>query len=307
MKFYVIGDVTVDHLYHLNHIPAPGEEVSPIRSTMQPGGAGGTMSVTLARLGHEVSLAASVGSDPFAEVALKYVRESGVNTSPIQVIEDLLTSTITVMQTPDGKRAMISSGDANRQLDAAKLKKKDIESSDGLLVSAYSLIGGPQREYAIKAISYAKKASVPVLIDLGTGAVNAAGVKLLDTVLSADYLLLNRHELQTITETDNISDALLGLKDRGAGCVIVKVGAHGSIIWTPQETDLVESVPLGDEVVDSTGAGDTFSAVFAHAILSGKPLKQAAKMANLAGALAATAVGAQRKTITQTDLESVLA
>lgn len=307
MKFYVIGDVTVDHLYHLNHIPAPGEEVSPIRSTMQPGGAGGTMSVTLARLGHEVSLAASVGSDPFAEVALKYVRESGVNTGPIQVIEDLLTSTITVMQTPDGKRAMISSGDANRQLDAAKLKKKDIEGSDGLLVSAYSLIGGPQREYAIKAISTAKKAGVPVLIDLGTGAVNAAGVKLLDTVLSADYLLLNRHELQTITETDNISDALFGLKDRGAGCVIVKVGAHGSIIWTPQETDLVESVPLGDEVVDSTGAGDTFSAVFAHAILSGKPLKQAAKMANLAGALAATAVGAQRKAITETDLESVLA
>ncbi|GGJ40898.1 carbohydrate kinase family protein [Deinococcus roseus] len=307
MKFYVIGDVTVDHLYHLNHIPAPGEEVSPIRSTMQAGGSGGTMSVTLARLGHEVTLAASVGSDPFAEVALKYVRESGVNVNAIQVIEDLLTSTITVMQTPDGKRAMISSGDANRQLDAAKLKKKDVETADGLLVSAYSLIGGPQREYAIKAISAAKKASVPVLIDLGTGAVNAAGVKLLDTVLSADYLLLNRHELQTITETDNISDALFGLKDRGAGCVIVKVGAHGSIIWTPQETDLVESVPLGDEVVDSTGAGDTFSAVFAHAILSGQPLKQAARMANVAGALAATAVGAQRKTITQADLESVLA
>ncbi|MBB6097427.1 ribokinase [Deinobacterium chartae] len=307
MKFFVIGDVAVDHLYYLGHIPAPGEEVSPIRSTMQPGGAGGTMSVTLARLGHSVTLAARVGDDPFAEVALKIVRESGVNTSAIQVDPDLLTSTITVMQTPDGKRAMISYGAANRNLDAAKLKKKDIDSADALLVSAYSLIGGAQREYAVKAIGYAKKAEIPVMIDMGTGAVNAAGARLLDNVQAADYLLLNQHELLALTETDNISAGLEGLHERGTQRVIIKVGAMGSIIWTPEETELVEAIDLEDDVVDSTGAGDTFSAVFAHGVLSGMSMKEAARAANAAGALAATSVGAQTRAISQSDLQALTA
>ena len=142
MKFYVIGDVTVDHLYHLEHLPTPGADISPRRSTMQPGGAGGTISVTLARLGHSVTLAARVGDDPFAEYALAQVRESGVSESAIQRDADHLTSTITVMQTPGGERAMISDGAANRQLDPAKLKKKDIEGADALIISAYSLTEG---------------------------------------------------------------------------------------------------------------------------------------------------------------------
>jgi ribokinase len=307
VKFYVIGDVTVDHLYHLQRLPAPGEEVNPIRSSMQPGGAGGTVSVTLARLGHQVTLAARVGDDPFADYALQQVKESGVALAAVQRDPDHLTSTITVMQTPDGQRAMIASGAANRQLDAAKLKKKDIEGASALLLSAYSLIGGPQREYALKAIDTAKKAGVPVFIDLGTGAVNAAGMRLLDSVLSADYLLLNQHELLALTETSSISTALEVLRARGASNVVVKVGAMGSIIWTPDETELVEAVDTGEDVVDTTGAGDTFVAVFAHAVLAGQPLAAAARAANAAGALAATKVGAQSRPITTGDLQSVLA
>lgn len=306
MKFFVIGDVTVDHLYHLERIPAPGEEVSPIRASMQPGGAGGTISVTLARLGHSVTLAARVGSDPFADYALRLVRESKVNESAVQRDDDHLTSTITVMQTPDGRRAMISSGAANRQLDAAKLKKKDVESSDALIVSAYSLIGGPQREYAVKAIQMAKKVEVPVLIDLGTGAVNAAGQRLLDSVLSADYILLNQHELLALTGTSSISAALAVLGERGARQVIVKVGPMGSIVWTPDETELVESIPVED-IVDTTGAGDTFVAVFAHTVLSGRTLAASARAANAAGALAATKVGAQSRPITEAEIATVIA
>jgi ribokinase len=306
LKFFVIGDVTVDHLYHLKHLPAPGEEVSPIRATMQPGGAGGTISVTLARLGHTVLLGARVGEDPFAEYALSKVRESGVSESAVQRDPEVLTSTITVMQTPDGKRAMISYGGANRQLDAAKLKKKDIDSSDALIVSAYSLISGPQREYTLKAMGMAQKAGVPIFMDLGTGAVNAAGTGLMDTVVSCDYLLLNQHELLALTGTPSISIALQMLGKRGAQKVVVKVGAMGSIVWTPEETELIDPVKVGDAVVDTTGAGDAFAAAFAHAVLSGLPLSSSALAANAAGVLSATSVGAQTRAITAAELNALM-
>lgn len=309
MKFYVIGDVTVDHLYHLDHLPAPGEEVVPTRATMKPGGAGGTISVTLARLGHSVTLAARVGQDPFAEYALASVRESGVSQSAIQQDPEHLTSTITVMQTKGGQRAMLSHGAANRQLDPAKLKKKDIEGSDALIVSAYSLTEGPQREYALKAIEAAQKAKkpVPVFIDLGTGAVNKVGTDLIENVTGADYLTLNQHELLALTDTTSISAALAQLGEAGARQVVVKVGKMGSIVWTPTETELVDAVRPQGQVVDSTGAGDTFTAAFAHAVLTGQPLREAARTANAAGALAATRVGAQALPITPADLEEALA
>lgn len=308
MKFYVIGDVTVDHLYHLADLPRPGQEVAPQRSSMEPGGAGGTISVTLARLGHSVTLAARVGDDPFAEYALSYVRESGVNESAIQRDPELLTSTITVMQSENGQRAMISDGAANRQLDPSKLKKKDVETSDALIVSAYSLTEGPQREYALKAMEYAgsAKKAVPVFVDLGTGAVNRAGTSLLDHVIQADYLLLNQHELQALTGTNSISAALGRLGQAGAQNVIVKVGKMGSIVWTPGDTELVDPVTPEQNIVDTTGAGDIFAAAFAHAILGGATLQAAAQAANAAGALSITSFGAQERPITAADLAQVL-
>ncbi|SEJ67350.1 ribokinase [Deinococcus reticulitermitis] len=308
MKFYVIGDVTVDHLYHLERIPAPGKEVTPARSTMQPGGSGGTISVTLARLGHSVTLAARVGDDPFADFALAEIKASGVGLGAIQIDPENLTSTITVMQTAGGGRAMISDGSANRLLDPAKLKKRDIETADALVVSAYSLTEGPQREYAQKAIEIAKSAKkpVPVFIDLGTGAVDKVGTQLLEDVKHADYLTLNQHELLALTGTRSLSAGLAKLSAAGVHRVAVKVGKRGSVVWTPEETELVDPVVPEGRVVDSTGAGDTFTAAFAHAVMEGKGLAQAARVANAAGALAATAVGAQRRAITPQDLAGVL-
>ncbi|GGK32944.1 sugar kinase [Deinococcus malanensis] len=308
MKFYVIGDVTVDHLYHLDRLPAPGEEVAPLRASMEPGGAGGTISVTLARLGHTVTLAARVGADPFAEYALSHVRQTGVSESAIQRDPEVLTSTITVMQTATGQRAMISDGAANRLLDPAKLKKKDVEGADALIVSAYSLTEGPQREYASKAIDLARgaKSPVPVFIDLGAGAVNRAGTSLLGSVIQADYLMLNQHELLALTGTNSISAALAQLGSQGAQRVIVKVGKMGSIVWTPTETELVDAVALEENLVDSTGAGDTFTGAFAHAVMTGASLAEAARAANAAGALSVTSFGAQERPITPADLAQVL-
>ena len=48
VKFFVIGDVNVDHIYHLLQLPRAGKEIHPVRAVMAPGGSGGTMAVTLA-------------------------------------------------------------------------------------------------------------------------------------------------------------------------------------------------------------------------------------------------------------------
>ena len=155
MKFYVIGDVTVDHMHFLERIPVAGEDITPSRSVLLPGGAGGTMAYHAAHLGHTVTLAARVGKDPFANVALENLKKSGVQLSALQFDTNIMTSTVTILVTEGAERTMISASGANRYLDVSQIENKILTASDAVIISAYALIGGAQREYTLNAMQQA--------------------------------------------------------------------------------------------------------------------------------------------------------
>lgn len=302
-KFLVVGDATVDQMYFVNELPEPGGEVTALRAVMEPGGAGGTIATALGRLGDSVKIATRVGTGPFSELALRNLREAGVDTSLIQVDENLQTSSVTLLITPDTQRTMITAAGASRHLDSAALDEKDVAALDALIVSAYSLIGGRQREYAVRALELARRNELATFIDMGTGAVNALRDRLIGLVREVDYLLMNERELYTLTGETSISDAVSGLRRQGIERVIVKVGEMGSIVVTPELTELIEAFEV-DGVVDSTGAGDYYTAAFAHAIMRGDDLLHAARLGNVAGALNTTVVGAQSYLVNEPELDA---
>ena len=292
-KFFVVGDVTVDQMYFVKELPEKGGETNVTKAVLEPGGAAGTLATILAKLANQVSLASSVGVGPFAELALSEIKKAGVDISKLQYNQDKQTSTVTLLITPDGERTMISSAGASRQLDSSLLQEEDITSSDALVMSAYSFIGGKQREYSLKAFEIAKKNNVKTFIDMGSGAVNALEDNLIPLLKGVNYLLMNQHELFTLTATDSISDAVADLSKHGIENIIVKLGAMGSMVITPDNTELIEALEL-DNIVDTTGAGDNYTAAFAHSIMQGKSLLEAAYFGNVVGALSATIISAQK-------------
>lgn len=291
-QFFVVGDATVDQMYFVDEVPESGGEVTALRAVMEPGGAGGTVATVLARLGDRVRIATRVGLGPFADLALRNAREAGVDTELIQVDSEHQTSSVTLLVTPDAQRTMISAVGASRYLDADRLERSDIASCDALVMSAYSLVAGRQREYAIKALEYARGAGLTTFVDLGRGAVSALKDQLIALVRDVDYLLMNEDELFTLTGEETISDAVSGLAAQGIERLVVKVGEMGSIVITPELTELVDAVKV-ERVIDSTGAGDYFTAAFAHAIMNGYELLEAARIGNVAGALNTSHIGAQ--------------
>lgn len=304
MRFFVVGDVSIDLIYFLERIPEPGEEIPAQRALMKPGGAGGTLAAHLASLGHTVYLASRVGNDPFRSVALSQLEKVGVDLRYLQVDLKQTTSSVLILLLSGGERSMISAGGASRLLDVTEFKAKMLDQIDGVLFSAYAFVADPQRQYAISALDAARKRQLPIFADLGTGAVRAAGKGLLDILRGVPYLLMNQVELLALTGATSISEGVSELKGWGLEMVIVKVGALGSIVITPTRQELIEPYPL-EEVVDTTGSGDAFTATFAHAILQGKDPFVAARLGNLAGSLAATAVGGQSRLITEKDLLQV--
>ena len=301
-QFFVIGDATVDQMYFIESLPEIGSEATATKASLEPGGAGGTVAMALARLNHKVKIATRVGKGAFAEYALKNLRAEGVDNSLIQVDEHLQTSNVTLLITPDARRTMISSPGASRSLNVDQLKATDVKSCDALVISAYSLIGGLQREYAVKVLEIAKESHLTIFVDMGSGAVNALHESFIPLIADVDYLLMNEQELFTLTNEETISDAVVWLASQGIKRVLVKVGAFGSIVITPEITELVEALEL-DNIIDSTGAGDYYTAAFAHGIMQGYDLKYAARLGNIAGALNATMIGAQRYKLNEEELE----
>jgi ribokinase len=291
-QFLVVGDAAVDQMYFVSEFPEPGGEVPAIRALMEPGGSGATVATVLARLGNPTRIATRVGTGPFSQLALRNLLHAGVDTRLVQHDERMQTSSVTLIITPDAQRTMISAGGASRELDAAELDEADVADCDALVMSAYSLVGGRQKEYALQSLAYARKHRLTTFVDLGTGAVNALEDRLIPLVKDVDYLLMNEHELYLVTGRASISEAVQDLRGMGVEQLVVKVGEMGSIVITPELNELVEAHDV-DDVVDSTGAGDYYTAAFAHAIMADYDPITAARLANVAGALNTTRVGAQ--------------
>uniref|UniRef100_A0A7V4A1S8 Carbohydrate kinase family protein n=3 Tax=Thermus TaxID=270 RepID=A0A7V4A1S8_9DEIN len=302
MRFFVVGDVSVDLLFFVERIPEPGEEVPSRRALMKPGGAGATLAAQLSSLGHRVYLAGRVGQDPFAELALSRVREVGVDLRHLQEDPDHTTSSVLILLVPGGERAMVSAEGASRYLDPSLFKPRFLDQADAVVLSAYALVGGPSRSYAVEVLEAARKREMPIFADLGTGAVRVAGRELLRYLRGVSWLLMNQTELLTLAEASSLSEGVARLREEGFHHLAIKVGAMGSIVVTPEGEELIEPFPVED-IVDSTGSGDAYTAAFAHAILSGRSPLEAGRLANLAGALAATAIGAQGRLIRLEDLE----
>ncbi|MGQ9692855.1 MAG: carbohydrate kinase family protein [Thermaceae bacterium] len=302
MRFFVIGDVSVDLLYFVDRTPEPGEEIPSRRALMKPGGSGGSLAAQLASLGHRVYLAARVGMDAFRPIALSVLERVGVDLKHLQGDPEHPTSTVLIFLMPGKERAMVSAEGASRYLDPGGFKGRYLDQVDALVLSAYALVGGPSRAYAAEALEAARRRGLPIFADLGMGAVRSAGKELLRHLKGVDWLLMNQGELLALTKTSSLSEGVEALRREGFFQLVIKVGAMGSILVTPKGEELLEPCPV-EETVDSTGAGDAYTAAFAHAVLSGKPPLEAARLANRAGALATTEVGAQGRLVRLEDLE----
>ncbi|MAZ53955.1 MAG: sugar kinase [Trueperaceae bacterium] len=303
-KFLVVGDVTVDQMYFVETLPDQGGERTALRAVMEPGGAGGTIATVLARLSTPVTIATRVGLGPFSDLALSNVRESGVETQLIQNDTHLQTSSVTLLITPDTQRTMISASGASRNLDSAELSYEIVAEYDALVMSAYSLVSGRQREYAVQSLGHARKAGLTTFVDMGSGAMNALEGRVVSLIGEIDYLIMNETELYALTGETSISEAVSGLRKEGIERLVVKVGEMGSIVITPEITELVEALNI-DDVIDSTGAGDYFTAAFAYGIMKGHDLLYSARLGNVAGGLSTTVVGAQTYRLDKGALENL--
>lgn len=133
---------------------------------------------------------------------------------------------------------------------------------------------------------------------------------------ACDPLIVNEHEAKVILGGVAVGDAEVGgaafgdrpedwarvLLAKGPKSVVVTLGSQGALVASAEGVERVAAVKV--EAVDTTGAGDSFTAALAWKLGAGSSLPEAAAYAARVGAVAVTRRGAQESFPTAAEVEA---
>ena len=273
----VVGSCNVDLVARCASLPAPGETVLARSFVSVVGGKGANQAIAAARAGARCAIVGAVGDDAGAETIRAALVTAGVDVSSLRsvagpsgtaliFVDDAGQNCIVVV--PGANATLETLGDADRSLVAA---------ADAVLF---------QLEVPLAIVSTAASAA------RGLRVLNAAPARPLpsDVLQSIDLVVVNEREAETLapgSTTREDGGGLLDLVPR----VAVTLGADGARYADRDGVRLTVAAPRAN-VVDTTGAGDTFAAVLVTALAERRTTRQALELACAAASLSVEIAGA---------------
>ncbi|MFJ4831656.1 ribokinase [Streptomyces sp. NPDC088747] len=281
----VVGSANADLVIGVERRPAAGETVLGSDLTVHPGGKGANQAVAAARLGARTALLARVGDDAYGRLLLDSQRAAGVDTVGV-LVGGAPTGVALITVDPSGDNSIVVSPGAN-----GRLTPGDVRAAGSLFQA--SRVVSAQLEIPLETVVEV----VRNLADAGRFVLNPSPPRPLprEVLAACDPLIVNEHEARVLIgpgagpEPEDWARALLAL---GPSSVVITLGGQGALVAVRAGARVrVPSVPV--EAVDTTGAGDSFTAALAWRLGRGESLADAAAYAALVGAAAVTRAGAQ--------------
>ncbi|MDP1796656.1 MAG: ribokinase [Planctomycetaceae bacterium] len=302
-RVVVVGSINMDLVARVPRLPRPGETVSGIALAYIPGGKGANQAVAAARLGAQVTMCGRLGDDAFATALRESLTEAGVDLSSVRTTPGMSSGVAWIGVDDEGTNSITVMAGAN-----GSVTIDDVQHWDDLIRQAdVVIVQGEIPLPAIEAVlAQAKRAGVKTVFDVApvpTEPLPAA-------CWQADILSPNQTECEQLTglPVDSWSTAeaaTLALHQMGANIVVLKMGALGALVHEPGQTAV--RVPAFEiEALDTTAAGDAFTAALAVAWAGGATLPDAIRFACAAGACASLHLGAQPAMPTRDAVEAML-
>jgi ribokinase len=274
----------------VSRVPRPvarGETLLASAFHISPGGKGSNAAVAAARQGARVAVVARIGDDDFGRMALALWAAEGIDAAQVEVAAGERSGVAQIQVFDDGDNSIAvcpgaGSGLAARHAQAAAV----------LLRACRVVMASNEVPSACTAEAFriARAAGVATLLN------PAPARPLADALLAhTDLLTPNETELRLLAglpEGAPEAAAAQALLARGAGAVLVTLGAAGCRLYAGAGQPAQAVAGHRVAVVDSIGAGDTFTGALAAAIARGLRLPAAMVLANAAAALAVGGQGA---------------
>ena len=301
----MLGDINADIIGRVKSWPEPGQECLAERLELHCGGVGANCALSLRRWGVSVQLIGCVGKDYFGGFLLKTLAAGGVNVRSVRRTGKAMTGMLYINVTPDGQRTFFGSRGANQLVRCLGQRESSLlERARAASLMGYSFLDKGGEAAAQQIIAAVHRKNGWVALDAGMEPSKKIPEKLLRLARTVDLLFVSNEEATTLTGYRKPEKAFNSLLNLAIPDVVMKLGKRGCLIV---DDGTVRQVPsFAVRAVDSTGAGDAFTAAFLQGRLRGWRTDEAALSANAAGAAAAGVVGAGERLPTLQQIVRVL-
>ncbi|WP_240840243.1 ribokinase [Acidaminobacter sp. JC074] len=281
MKILNLGSINIDKLYKLQRFAYEGETIKVEDYSENPGGKGLNQSIAMTRAGTQVYHAGKVGKDG---LYLKdFLDKQGINTDYL-MLSDQATGHALIQVNEKGENSILVVGGANDDLDLNDFDciLSDFDKGDVLLL---------QNEVKGTLDIIDKAYEKNMIVVLNPSPITQT-LKSLD-LRKINYLIMNVHEALLLSEQDNIENAMTYFLSKNKTIKVVITRGGQGVIYKDSD-QVVECDAINIEIVDTTGAGDTFLGYFMASMLSAEQVYEALELASKAASLAIGKSGAAR-------------
>lgn len=288
-RIIVLGDINVDVLMPISHYPLPGQEAMSRERVTRLGGSAANTAVVLSQLGRPVWLVARAGTDAWGDLALDTLRANGVEMAAIQRDSAHPTGLTFIPALPNGDHVLYCSRGANDYTTPEGLEAALVKDAALVHLSGYALSHAPQRQAAARLVSLAVENGIPLALDTALEPALLLRDEMRRLLPQLTLVVLGPQEAHALTGAETAEQAIDALLRAGIRRVGYKMGSEGCLVAGPEGIHHQPALPVA--TVDTTGAGDAFSAGLIESWLRGLDLPAAALLASALGALATTVWG----------------
>jgi ribokinase len=292
----------MDLVMQMDRAPQGGETLVGRKYSYVPGGKGANQAVAAARLGMEVTFAGKLGADAHGPVLRERLEEEGLDTRHLLNDAGEQTGFAAIIVESDGQNRIAVFPGANMAIQASDVEEVFGESYRAVMINLEI-----PHEVVLEVCRLAREKSLPIILDAGP-------------IRDLDFSLL--HGLEIISPNETETRAITGIECRGVDdaveaaqklvriapskFAVIKLGQRGALLYDAEQDYAKYVKGFQVEAVDSTAAGDAFTAALTAHYLRFGDLPRAVAYANAAGALAATRLGAQPSLPTGAEVHSFI-
>ncbi len=305
-RILIIGSANMDLSMNMYRVPEVGETLIDDGGVAYiPGGKGANAAVAFAKLGSRAVLCAKLGADLHGQKLYEYYKNLGIDTTYIKVDRENPTGFAAVLKESNGNNRIIVYPGANANLSMENIQEAMDSKPDAVYIGFEIPFN-----MALSAAKMASARNIPVFVDAAPA--------------SKDYPLENLPPVEIFSPNETETFEYTGIMPQGtesclkaalalyrrvkAKYIVIKQGERGSFVYDGHTRyNFVPAMRVG-KVVDTTAAGDAFTAALTIAYLNnGGDIQQALKYATCAGALTVTRRGASTSIPSKEEVEATLA
>lgn len=275
------------------------------------GGSSANMAVGLARLGLRVGILSCLGADALADYLLGFLRQEGVETQFVRLVEGYSTSLcLTEVSPPHGfQQVFYRQRPADIQVEVGQTEQAYIRRARMFVTNGTSLSDSPAREATRTALRVARESGARTVLDVdyrpsSWKSSEEAGAEARRVLPWVDVLLGNEEELRILSGQTGARAQVEAALSKGVQVLVRKLGAKGVQVFSADRSLAVE--PCRGPVVCPIGAGDGFSSGFLWALHQGLDLADCLRYGNAAAAVVVSRVSCSDAMPRRQELERYL-